>query len=82
MHISKLLLWHGRMSYKRSAIQVQYIIYRGMLIGAMHAAFIATFSFVSIALFHSTLQAGYTTFFTFLPTFAIVLDEDVSVKYL
>ena len=79
-HLLKLLLWHGRLSYKRSAQLVQYIIYRGMLVGVIHAAFIATYSFISIPLFHGGMQMGYTTIFTFLPTLAIVLDEDISVN--
>lgn len=59
---------------------MQYVVYRGMLIGIMHATFIATYSFVSIPLFHGMLQMGYTTIFTFLPTVAIILDEDISVR--
>lgn len=78
-HIHKLFVWHGRLSYKRSARLAQYVIYRGMLIGVMHAVFIATYSFISIPLFHGVLQMGYTTIFTFLPTLTICLDEDITV---
>jgi hypothetical protein len=61
---------------------VQYIIYRGMLIGVMHAAFIVSFNYISIPLFHSLLQVGYTTIFTFFPTISLVFDEDITVQFL
>jgi len=32
MHIKKLLLWHGRLSYKRSASLSQFVCHRGMII--------------------------------------------------
>lgn len=30
--LNKLLLWHGRLSYKRSALLGQFVIHRGLLI--------------------------------------------------
>lgn len=31
-YLKKLLLWHGRLSYKRSAVLSQFVIHRGLII--------------------------------------------------
>lgn len=31
-HLKKLILWHGRMSYKRSSVLSQFVIHRGLII--------------------------------------------------
>lgn len=49
--ISRLLLWHGRNSYKRSAKLGQFIIHRGLIISIMQAVFSAMFYFAPIALY-------------------------------
>ena len=50
-HLTKLLLWHGRNSYRRSAKLAQFIIHRGLIISVMQAVFSAIFYFAPIALY-------------------------------
>merc|ERR1712223_1630686 len=45
-HIGRLLLVHGRNSYKRSASLSQFVIHRGLIITTMQAIFSAVFYFV------------------------------------
>lgn len=44
-HLTKLLLWHGRNSYKRSAKLAQFVIHRGLIISTIQAVFSAIFFF-------------------------------------
>lgn len=76
-HLKELILWHGRMSYQRSAKLSQFIIHRGMLISFCQALFTMIFFSVAIPLFNGYLVLGYATFYTSLPVFSLVLDEDV-----
>lgn len=55
-HISKLLLVHGRRSYKRSAALSQFVIHRGLIISTMQAVFSAVFYLSSVALYQALLQ--------------------------
>ncbi|XP_012936830.1 probable phospholipid-transporting ATPase IIB isoform X3 [Aplysia californica] len=77
-HIGRLLLVHGRNSYKRSASLSQFVIHRGLIITTMQAVFCSVFYFVSIALFPGFLMVGYATVYTMFPVFSLVLDKDVS----
>lgn len=77
-HITKLLLWHGRNSYKRSAKLAQFVIHRGLIISIMQAVFSAIFYFAPIALYQGWLMMGYATVYTMAPVFSLVLDRDVS----
>jgi len=45
-HLTKLLLWHGRNSYKRSAKLSQFVIHRGLIIAVIQAVFSSIFFFV------------------------------------
>ncbi|KAF9073426.1 hypothetical protein BDP27DRAFT_1318887 [Rhodocollybia butyracea] len=76
--LSTLLLWHGRLSYRRSATLAQFVIHRGLIISIMQAVFSAIFYFAPIALYQGWLMAGYATVYTMLPVFSLVLDRDVS----
>ncbi|KAI9486301.1 MAG: phospholipid-translocating P-type ATPase [Benjaminiella poitrasii] len=76
--LTKLLLWHGRNSYKRSAKLSQFVIHRGLIISVMQAVFSALFYFAPIALYQGMLLAGYATIYTNAPVFSLVLDQDVS----
>lgn len=38
-YITKLLVWHGRNSYKRSAKLAQFVIHRGLIISIIQAVF-------------------------------------------
>lgn len=76
-YLSRLLLVHGRNSYKRSAVLSQFIMHRGIIISAMQAIFSSIFYFAAIALYQGILLVGYGTFYTMFPVFSLVLDEDV-----
>ncbi|XP_055940655.1 probable phospholipid-transporting ATPase IIA isoform X2 [Argiope bruennichi] len=77
-HIARLILVHGRYSYKRSAALSQFVIHRGLIISTMQAFFSAVFYFASVALYPSFLMVGYATIYTMFPVFSLVLDKDVS----
>ncbi|KAH8077072.1 aminophospholipid-transporting P-type ATPase [Cristinia sonorae] len=77
-HLTKLLLWHGRNSYRRSAKLAQFVIHRGLIISVMQAVFSAIFYFAPIALYQGWLMAGYATVYTMAPVFSLVLDRDVN----
>ncbi|KAL0952707.1 hypothetical protein HGRIS_006943 [Hohenbuehelia grisea] len=77
-HITKLLLWHGRNSYRRSAKLAQFVIHRGLIISVMQAVFSAIFYFAPIALYQGWLMMGYATVYTMAPVFSLVLDIDVN----
>ncbi|KAJ3323427.1 putative aminophospholipid-translocase [Blyttiomyces sp. JEL0837] len=77
-YLTKLLLWHGRNSYKRSAKLSQFVIHRGLIISVMQAVFSAIFYFAPIPLYQGLLLVGYATIYTMAPVFSLVLDRDVS----
>jgi len=76
--LTKLLVWHGRNSYKRSAKLAQFVIHRGLIISIMQAVFSAIFYFAPIALYQGWLMVGYATVYTMAPVFSLVLDRDVN----
>ena len=77
-HLTRLLLWHGRNSYKRSAKLSQFIIHRGLIISVMQAVFSAMLYFAPIAIYQGMLIVGYATIYTNAPVFSLVLDQDVN----
>ncbi|CAD6899230.1 unnamed protein product [Tilletia controversa] len=77
-YLTKLLVWHGRNSYKRSAKLAQFVIHRGLIISIIQAVFSAIFYFAPIALYQGWLMVGYATVYTMAPVFSLVLDRDVS----
>lgn len=79
-YLNKLLLWHGRLSYKRSAMMAHFVFHRGLIISFIQAFFSIVFYDLSISIYTGLLILGYTTLFTFLPVFSLVFDEDVDVK--
>ncbi|KAH3760350.1 aminophospholipid-transporting P-type ATPase [Pelomyxa schiedti] len=76
-HVLPLLLWHGRNSYKRSAMLAQFIMHRGLIISFIQAVFSSLFLFAAIAIYQGWLLVGYSTIYTMIPVFSLVLDEDV-----
>ena len=76
-HLTKLLIWHGRLSYKRSAALAQFVVHRGMIISFVQAIFTTVYFFVTIPVYNGYLLLGYSTIYTTLPVFSLVLDEDV-----
>ncbi|XP_049763224.1 probable phospholipid-transporting ATPase IIA isoform X1 [Schistocerca cancellata] len=79
-HLARLLLVHGRRSYKRSAALSQFVIHRGLIISTMQAVFSSVFYFSSVPLYQGFLMVGYATLYTMFPVFSLVLDKDVSSK--
>ena len=79
-HIYRLILLHGRYSYKRSATLSQFIIHRGLIISTLQAIFSSVFYFASVSLYQGFMMIGYATIYTMFPVFSIVLDKDVSPK--
>ena len=77
-HVARLLLWHGRCCYKRTAHLSQFVIHRGLIISFLQAVFSSLFFFAPIALYQGALLVGYSTVFTMWPVFSLVLDQDVS----
>jgi hypothetical protein len=57
-HLARLLLVHGRRSYKRSASLSQFVIHRGLIISTMQAVFSSVFYFSSVALYPGFLMVG------------------------
>lgn len=76
-HLTKLLVWHGRNSYKRSAKLAQFVIHRGLIISVCQTVFSVASEFEPIALYKDWLLVGYATVYTMLPVFSLVLDTDI-----
>lgn len=93
-YLSKLLCWHGRNSYKRSAKLAQFIIHRGLLVAIIQAVFSSIVYFSPVAIFQDWLSVGYATMsvscvkpnclsdafrrYTMGPVFSLVLDTDLN----
>ena len=77
-YTQRLLLWHGRNSYRRSARLSNFIMHRGTIISVIQAVFSALFFYAAIPIYTGWLIVGYATVFTNFPVFSLVLDQDVS----
>lgn len=77
--LKKLVLWHGRLSYRRSAILSQFVFHRGLIISVIQAIFIILFYFVAIPIYNGFLMLGYATIYTALPVFSLVFDTDTDL---
>lgn len=75
-HCLRLIMWHGRNSYKRSCHLSQFIMHRGIVYSVVQAVFSVMFAGSTMSVFNGYLLMGYATVFTMAPVFAIVLDED------
>ena len=76
-HLTKLLVWHGRNSYKRSAKLAQFVIHRGLIISVCQTVYSIATKFEPHALYRDWLLVGYATIYTMAPVFSLVLDTDV-----
>ncbi|KAK9477001.1 hypothetical protein V1514DRAFT_284020 [Lipomyces japonicus] len=76
-YLTKLLVWHGRNSYKQSAKLAQFIIHRGLIISVAQAVYSISSSFEPLALYQGLILVGYATIYTMMPVFSMVLDRDV-----
>lgn len=78
--LKKLVLWHGRLSYRRSAVLSQFVFHRGLIISVIQALFTILFYFVTIPIYNGFLMLGYATIYTALPVFSLVFDKDADVE--
>jgi phospholipid-translocating ATPase len=76
-HLTKLLVWHGRNSYKRSAKLAQFVIHRGLIISVCQTLYSIAIKFEPEGLYKDWLLVGYATVYTMAPVFSLVLDKDV-----
>ncbi|OEH76433.1 cation-transporting ATPase family protein [Cyclospora cayetanensis] len=79
-HLRRLLLWHGRNSYQRSAKLAQFVVHRGLIIAVIQVIFSAVFYFIPLAIFQGWLQVGYATYYTTAPVLSLVLDVELPEK--
>ena len=77
-HLTKLLLWHGPNSYRRSAKLAQFVIHRGLIISVLQAVFPSIFYSAPIPSYWGWLMVGYATIDTMAPEFSLVLDRDLN----
>lgn len=75
--IEELILWHGRLSYKRTAKLSHFVFHRGLIISFIQALFIALTHYSAIPLYNGYLTLGYATIFTMCPVLSLVLDIDI-----
>lgn len=76
-HLVKLLVWHGRNSYKRSAKLAQFVIHRGLIIAVCQTMYSIAIKFEPEGLYKDWLMVGYATVYTAAPVLSLVLDKDV-----
>lgn len=76
-HLTKLLVWHGRNSYKRSAKLAQFVIHRGLIISVCQTVYSIASGLKPLTLYDGWLMVGYATVYTMAPVFSLVLDKDV-----
>ena len=74
----RLILWHGRNSYKRTAKLSNFVYHRGIIISVIQTIFTCLFMFCAIPVFNGYLMLGYATVYTMMPVFSLVLDEDTT----
>ncbi|OMJ71781.1 hypothetical protein SteCoe_29926 [Stentor coeruleus] len=79
-YLADLVLWHGRLSYLRTAKLANFVFHRGMIISVIQILFIVLFYYSAIPIYNGYLMFGYSTAFTSLPVFALILDEDFDRK--
>ncbi|GAP92741.1 putative phospholipid-translocating ATPase [Rosellinia necatrix] len=77
-HLTKLLVWHGRNSYKRSAKLAQFVIHRGLIIAICQTMYSIAIKFEPEGLYKDWLLVGYATVYTAAPVLSLVLDKDVN----
>jgi phospholipid-translocating ATPase len=77
-HLARLVLWHGRLSYKNTSVMAQFVIHRGLVISIIQCIFSLVFYSIAIPIYNGYLMLGYTTVYTMLPVLCIIFDEDVT----
>ena len=79
-YVFPLIVWHGRLSYLRTAKLSHFIFHRGLVYAVIQALFTIVFYYSAIPIYNGYLMLGYTTFFTSMPVFALIMDYDMSYK--
>src|SRR6202012_6212481 len=79
--LRRLLLVHGRWSYRRMAKVILYSLYKNLVLVLLlfYYQFFAAFSGVS--LFESMVQAGYNFFLGMCPLTVGLFDREISAKF-
>ena len=77
-HLSILVLWHGRLAYKNTAVIAQFVIHRGLIISRIQCIFSLVFHSIAIPIYNGYLILGSTTVYTMLLVLCIIFDEDLS----
>ncbi|KPI84886.1 putative aminophospholipid translocase [Leptomonas seymouri] len=75
-HCLRLIMWHGRNSYRRTCRLSQFIMHRGIVYSVVQTVFSVLFAGTTMSVFNGYLLMGYSTVFTMVPAFALALDED------
>lgn len=76
--LGRLLLWHGRNCYKKSATLTNFIFHRGMIISVIQGIFSAMYFYMPLSFFQGWLQIGFSTYYTMMPLYCLVLDSDIA----
>jgi len=79
-HLSHLLLWLGRLSYKNTATISKFVIHRGLIISLIQFIFSIMFYNLAVPIYNGMLIMGYSTIYTSLPVISLLLDQDTRVK--
>lgn len=79
-HIVKLILWHGRINYKRICVMANFVVHRGLIISIIQFSFIIINNMIDVPIFNGWLATGYCTVFTALPVFALIFDVDLDFE--
>ena len=77
--LSRLLLVHGRYSYKRTAAMMQYSFYRSIFISLMQLQFNCFAGFSGVSFFQGMVMAGWALI-TVFPAISLSFDKDVSER--
>lgn len=75
--LKRLLLIHGRYSYMRTGLVVQYSFYKSVLFCCLQIGFSFVSAFSGATLFNSLCITAYNVFL-FVPIVSFVLDRDIS----
>jgi phospholipid-translocating ATPase len=79
-HVLPLVLWHGRLSYLRTARLSHFIFHRGLVYAVIQALFTIVFYYSALPIYNGYLMLGYTTAFTSMPVFALIMDVDIPYR--
>jgi phospholipid-translocating ATPase len=81
-HLARLLLVHGRNSYRRSAFVAQFFFYKSVLLCIQQLAFALFSSFSGTSLFETFALMSFNTFFSSFQPLCFVFDRDLSDRTL